>query len=272
MHDLRAEKSLGQNFLLDLNLTARIVRLAGSVEGKDVIEIGPGPGGLTRNILLAGAKTLSAFEKDHRAVKALKSLNEAAQGRLSLHEADALKTDITQYGEDQNRVIIANLPYNIATPLLIGWLRLIHQDGDKAITKMVLMFQKEVADRICAKPGEKQYGRLAIMCQFLCRVHHGMTIPPSAFTPPPKIHSSVVVFTPKKAEDFSVKPDFKTLETLTAKAFQQRRKMIRQSMKPYLDEITQLGIDPTLRAENLSIDDFLNIAHLSQQKSEHKDD
>lgn len=267
MHELRAEKSLGQNFLLDLNLTAKIVRLAGDIAGKDAIEIGPGPGGLTRNILLQNVASLNAFEKDTRAIKALQSLNDASGGQLNLHEADALETDITTYGQDGQRVILANLPYNIATPLLIGWLRSIHERGSDAISKMVLMFQKEVGDRICAKPGEKQYGRLAIMSQFLCDVHHGLTIPPSAFTPPPKIHSSVVVFTPKPAAAFSVKPSFKTVEALTAKAFQQRRKMIRQSLKPYIDAINTLGIDPTLRAENLSIEDYLNIAALTDEKA-----
>ncbi len=262
-HELRAEKSLGQNFLLDLNLTAKIVRLAGSLENRDVIEIGPGPGGLTRNILLQGARSLTALEKDRRAITALASLGEAAGERLTIAEQDALQTDPSTIGREGERLIIANLPYNIATPLLTAWLTRIYERGTDAFQGMVLMFQKEVADRIVATHTDKHFGRLSILCQFLCDVRRGMDIPPSAFTPAPKVHSTVVVFTPKK--NIPVKPPLAVLEALTAAAFQQRRKMIRSSMKPYLAQIEALGIDPTLRAENISVEQYLQIAMLYAQ-------
>lgn len=257
-HEMRAEKSLGQNFLLDLNLTAKIVRLAGSLEGMDAIEIGPGPGGLTRNIVRTGVRTLTAIEKDSRAPAVLADLIDAAQGRMRLEEADALTLDLRQYGTDGNRAVLSNLPYNIATPLLTGWLSQIYYGGEAAYKIMILMFQREVADRILAAPGTKAYGRLSIISQLVCDVRRGMDIPPSAFTPPPKVHSSVVVFRPRPPE--GARPRLATLEALTAQAFQQRRKMIRVSLKPYVPILETLGIDPSLRAENLSVQEFARIA------------
>lgn len=261
VHELRAEKSLGQNFLLDLNLTGKIARTAKSVEGACVFEIGPGPGGLTRAILEAGAKKLIAIEYDPRAIGALQSLKEAATGRLEIVQADALHADLpalaAQYGQKQPYVIVANLPYNIATPLLTGWLEQIHEDSSLYV-EMVLMFQKEVAQRIVAKPSTKAYGRLSILAQWLCDVKLAFDVPAAAFTPPPKVTSSIVRLVPKKrlAADFSV------MEEITAAAFGQRRKMIRGSLKEYMPYVEECGLRPEARAEELSVDDFARLAAL----------
>lgn len=257
MHDLRAEKKLGQNFLLDLNLTSKIARGAGDLAGASVFEIGPGPGGLTRGILSSGADHLTAIEYDPRAVVALQSLKEAAGGRLSIVQDDALRVDVLAMAQGRPAVIVANLPYNIATPLLTGWLdQIYHHPG--AIRSMTLMFQKEVAQRIVAAPHTKEYGRLSILSQWLCDTRVLFDIPASAFTPPPKVTSTVVHFIPK-ALDKKV-PRFSSIEKITAAAFGQRRKMIRGSLKDYMPVIEALGIDPTLRAENLSVDNFIKIA------------
>lgn len=257
-HDLRAEKSLGQNFLLDLNLTDKIARLACNFHDManiHVLEIGPGPGGLTRAILSQEPKAVTAIEFDPRAINALQSLREVSGGVLDIIHEDALKADLTGMS-DAPRAIIANLPYNIATPLLIGWLEQIHTDP-RAYDFMALMFQKEVGDRITAAPGSKAYGRLSVLSQFLCETKKLVELPPGAFTPPPKIKSSVIYFKPRELPE---KPDFKVLETITAAAFGQRRKMLRSSLKDYLPVLEGLGIDPTLRAENLSVDDYIRIA------------
>lgn len=260
-HDLRAEKKLGQNFLLDLNLTSKIARGAGNLRGASVFEIGPGPGGLTRGILGAGAENLTAIEYDPRAVAALQDLQTAAHGRLSILQADALTVDILPLAQGRPAVIVANLPYNIATPLLIGWLKQVrHHPG--AIRSMTLMFQKEVAQRITAAPGTKEYGRLSILSQWLCDARTLFDIPPSAFTPPPKVVSTVVHFTPKNVDVDA--PAFDAIEKLTAAAFGQRRKMIRGSMKEYLPAIESLGIDTSLRAETLSVEDFIRIAAVAR--------
>jgi len=259
---LDARKSLGQNFLLDLNLTAKIARNAGDLSASDVIEIGPGPGGLTRAILLQGARSLHAVEFDDRAIAALGPLVDAAQGRLTLVHGDALKTDMQQFGQDGARVIMANLPYNIATPLLINWLSAIRDKNTGAFTQMVLMFQREVAQRIVAKPGDDAYGRLAIISNWLCDARICMDLPPSAFTPPPKVHSAVVRFVPKKPDAHW--PSFRAMETVTAAAFNQRRKMIRSSLRNYRDILQSLGIDETLRAEQLSVEQFVAIAKASE--------
>ncbi len=259
-HELRAEKKFGQNFLLDQNLTDKIARLAGGVggdlSGQTVIEIGPGPGGLTRSCLRAGAKKVVAIEFDPRAVAALSGLREAAGERLEILQGDALEIDLLTVAEGP-RAIVANLPYNIATPLLIGWLRQIRADMG-AYTSMTLMFQKEVADRIVAPVGGKAYGRLSVISQWLCQARKVMDLSPGAFTPPPKVKSSVVRFVPKALNADA--PHFKAMEGVSAAAFGQRRKMIRGSLKAYAAQIEALGIDPALRAENLGLDDYVRLA------------
>jgi 16S rRNA (adenine1518-N6/adenine1519-N6)-dimethyltransferase len=254
---LRAEKSFGQNFLLDLNLTRKIARQAGELSGKHVIEIGPGPGGLTRALLNSEAKTVTAIEFDKRCIDALQPVKDMAGERLNLIHGDALQCDLTQIVPNTPRVIIANLPYNIATPLLISWLRKIHEDNGN-FDAMVLMFQKEVADRIIATPKDKAYGRLAVISQWLCQCHTAMTLPPSAFTPPPKINSGVVYFKPRAERAIA---EFSTVEKITAAAFGQRRKMVRQSLKAYTEFFEDVGIDPTARAENIEVDTFIRLAH-----------
>lgn len=254
-HELQARKALGQNFLLDLNVTDKIVRAAGDLSGVTVFEIGPGPGGLTRSLLKSETKKVIAVEFDARAIEALQSLKAAAGGRLDIIHGDAMNTDLTALVGGP-RAIVANLPYNIATPLLISWLRQIYQSG--AFESMTLMFQKEVAERIAARPGDKNFGRLAVLAGWLCNVKKAYDLPPSAFTPPPKVSSSVVHLTPKEREQDG--PSFEAVEKVTEAAFGQRRKMIRSSLKAYLPVIESLGIDKTLRAENLSIEDFLRIA------------
>ena len=260
-HELRAQKSLGQNFLLDLNITDKIVREAclrdgGSWKGVHAYEIGPGPGGLTRALLKSDVSSVTAIEFDVRAVKALDSLVAAGGGALTVLQGDALQTDIPALGPAP-RVIVANLPYNIATPLLIGWLKNIKQDAS-AFVSMSLMFQREVAQRIFAAPGSKHYGRLSVIAQWLCDVERLYDLPPGAFTPPPKVSSTVVYFKPKRAVVGA--PSFDAVEAVTASAFNQRRKMIRSSLKTYAQAIEALGIDPQKRAENLGVEAFLAIA------------
>ncbi len=260
-HSLAAKKSLGQNFLLDMNITDKIVREAmlrdgGDWAGVNAFEIGAGPGGLTRSILKTNVANLCAVEFDKRAVVALADLVDASNGDLEILQQDALKTDLLQIA-DAPRVIVANLPYNIATPLLIGWLKQIRADHN-AYKSMSLMFQKEVADRISAAPNTKSYGRLAVISQWLCNVVKIYDLPPSAFTPPPKVNSAVVYFSPRILADNA--PDFKAVEQVTAAAFNQRRKMIRSSLKDYMGAVEVLGIDPQKRAENLSVQDYINIA------------
>ncbi len=260
-YSLSAQKSLGQNFLLDMNITDKIVRASQdryNVNWGEVhaLEVGPGPGGLTRSLLKSGVGKVTAIELDERAIVALDGLREAACGDLDIISRDAMQVDLTQIA-CAPRIIVANLPYNIATPLLLHWLKQIRADQD-AYASMTLMFQKEVAERICAKAHTKSYGRLSIMAQWLCGVDRVYNLPPSAFTPPPKVESSVVHFIPKKLPDQS--PEFAAVERVTAAAFQQRRKMIRSSLKAYMPAIEALGIDPTKRAENLSLQEFLSIA------------
>lgn len=263
-HGLRAEKALGQNFLLDLNLTDKIARLGGALDGLDVIEIGPGPGGLTRRLVANNPRSVTALEKDSRAIIALQDVVDAAQGALSVCEEDALAIDLQLIGRDGARAIIANLPYNIATPLLINWLKDIDAKGADAYQFMALMFQKEVAQRIVARCGDKTYGRLAVLCQYLCDVKLALSLPPSAFTPPPKVTSAVVVFRPK--DKGALQPDLSILERLTKDAFGQRRKMIRSSLKAYLPVIETLGIDPTSRAEELDVQQYVQLASKIQER------
>ena len=255
-HDLVATKKLGQNFLLDQNITDKIASKAGDLSKATVFEIGPGPGGLTRSLLRASAQKVIALEFDERAIKALKSLEMAVSGRLEVHHKDALEADLTQIAQGP-RIIVANLPYNIATPLLVGWLKQIREQ-DNAFDRMVLMFQKEVAQRITAPVDTKHYGRLGILSQWLCDTEMLFDLPPSVFSPPPKVTSTVVSFTPKKIEKDA--PSFHEVEKVTGEGFGKRRKMIRQSMKSYTSYFENLDIDEKLRAENLSVEDFVNLA------------
>lgn len=251
--DLQARKSLGQNFLFDLNLTGRIADSVDLSSGT-VFEIGPGPGGLTRALLLAGAENVMAIEKDQRAISFLSHLTHAAQGALQLIEGDALEMPVWEMGTAP-RQIVANLPYNIATPLLINWLS--HAD---AFTSMILMFQREVAERITAAPGEAHYGRLSILANWCADTEILFDIPPEAFVPPPKVISSVVRILPREKPLYPCAQ--KALEQVTHIAFSQRRKMLRASFKAYggTDMLNQLDIDETMRPQELDIIDFCRIA------------
>lgn len=255
-NDLRAEKAFGQNFLLDLNLTGKIAKQAGDVTNAHVLEIGPGPGGLTRALLKTNCKQVTAIEIDPRAVNALQSLVTAGMGRLSIVQSDALALNIAELMPEGPRYIVANLPYNVATPLLIGWLKLIYDQPD-FLNGMVLMFQKEVAERIIAPVGSESYGRLGIVSQWLCKTSKCFDLPPGAFTPPPKVTSSVVKFVPQIP---AKKPRFETLEQLTSLAFQQRRKMLRNPLKAYLNEMEQVGISPETRGERVPVEQWLDLA------------
>ena len=252
--DMRARKSLGQNFLFDLNLTRRIARSAGTLNGT-TIEVGPGPGGLTRALLLEGAEQVIAIEKDFRARSVLDSLLTAANGRLQLVEGDALKTPLWEVG-DAPRRIIANLPYNIATSLLIKWL-----EHAPAFESLTLMFQREVAERITAAPGDSAYGRLSILTGWHADAQILLDIPPEAFVPAPKIISSVVQIRPLPAPRFDCSQS--ALETVTRLAFGQRRKMLRASLKsvggaPMLEAA---GINPQVRPQDLDIAAFCRLAN-----------
>lgn len=259
-HDLRAEKSLGQNFLLDLNLTAKIARAAGKLQGLTVFEIGPGPGGLTRALVASGASKVIAIEYDPRAIGALQGLKEASNGVLEIVQADALHADLpalaAQFGAEPPYVIVANLPYNIATPLLTGWMEQVYNQP-ALYRELVLMFQKEVAQRIVAKPSTKAYGRLSILCQWLCEAKIMFDVPASAFTPPPKITSSIVRMVPRAPS--GEQPSFEMMEKITAAAFGQRRKMIRGSLKEYMPFVEECGLREEARAEELSIGDFIKL-------------
>lgn len=255
-HGLMASKALGQHFLLDLNLTARIVRAAGDVSTGTCIEVGPGPGGLTRALLDAGAHVI-AIEKDKRCREILEELRVAYPGRLETIEADALTVDAAQLGTAPRR-IVANLPYNVGTELLLGWLKNI-----TAFESLVLMFQSEVAGRLSASPGTKAYGRLSVLTQWLCEVEHLFDVNPKAFTPPPAVNSTVVRLDPRPAPLVPARRE--TLERVTAAAFGQRRKMLRQSLKTLGVEAEALcrtaGVDPTARAEVLSVQEFCALAN-----------
>jgi len=255
-HGLDARKRFGQHFLLDLNLTRRIARAAQPIDEGTVIEIGPGPGGLTRALLLEGAANVVAIEVDPRALGALAELQAASGGRLQVIEADALTIDPASLGPAPRR-IVANLPYNISTPLLVRWL----QQAD-AIADMVLMFQKEVVDRLVAVPRTKDYGRLSVLAQHVCEIRRLFDIPASAFVPPPKVTSSVARLTPRPASQRLV--DLAPLEKVTAAAFGQRRKMLRGSLGSLFADpvpvLQGLGLSPTARAEELSVADFVRLA------------
>jgi 16S rRNA (adenine1518-N6/adenine1519-N6)-dimethyltransferase len=258
-HGLLAKKSFGQHFLLDLNITRKIARLAGPLDGHVVIEVGPGPGGLTRALLESAAAQVVAVEKDPRFLPLLAELSDAAPGRFTVVEADALKVDEAALAKaaapGAPLKIIANLPYNVGTPLLIKWLT-----GDLAWSGMALMFQKEVAERIVAAPGSDAYGRLAVIAQATSKPVLAMTLPARAFTPPPKVESAVVVLAPH--DDAPPHALLSKLERVTAAAFGQRRKMLRSSLKQLggaaLCETA--GIEPDARAETIDIDGFLRLA------------
>lgn len=260
-YQLIADKRLGQNFLLDLNITDKIVKLSNIHQDINVIEIGPGPGGLTRSLLKSGAQKVVAIELDTRAINALKEVQSVSQGRLSVINKDALGLNYKKLNLESPRAIVSNLPYNISVPLLISWLKIIAKDSD-FFSFMTLMFQKEVAERIIASPSTKAYGRLSVISQAYCNVKILFDLPARAFTPPPKVISSVVMFTPKKAAQTEI--DFKILENVTSLAFNQRRKMLRSSLKPYLEVLKALNINPELRAENLSVDDYISISKVLQ--------
>ncbi|MEM7289921.1 MAG: 16S rRNA (adenine(1518)-N(6)/adenine(1519)-N(6))-dimethyltransferase RsmA [Pseudomonadota bacterium] len=251
-HGLAAKKSLGQNFLLDLNLTGKIARSAGSLEDHTIIEVGPGPGGLTRALLANGARQVIAIERDNRCISALGEIAERYPGRLQMIEGDALKTDFEAL-TDGNTKIIANLPYNIATPLLTGWIA--NGPWPPFWQSLTLMFQREVAERICAEPGSKQYGRLGVLCGIRTQATKLFDVSPRAFTPPPKVTSSIVHLEPRSDGD---RCDIKILEQITRAAFGQKRKMLRTSLKPLGGEalLKRAGVDPTLRAEDLSLEDY----------------
>ena len=263
-NDLSARKSLGQNFLLDLNLTAKIARQAGPLDGCDILEIGPGPGGLTRGLLAEGARFVLAIEKDRRCLTALHQISNAYPERLTVLEGDALSIDPLQYLTPPIKVA-ANLPYNIGTELLIRWLT--PPQWPPFWTSLTLMFQREVADRIVAQPGSKAYGRLALLAQWRCDPQIVMSLPPEAFTPPPKISSAVVHFTALPAPRFLADP--KVLERVIAMAFNQRRKMLRSALKglgPDIEErLVAAGLKPTERAEQVSLEGFCNLARQIQR-------
>ncbi|WP_372605383.1 16S rRNA (adenine(1518)-N(6)/adenine(1519)-N(6))-dimethyltransferase RsmA [Actibacterium sp.] len=258
-HELSAKKSLGQNFLLDLNLTAKIARQAGDLTVCDVLEVGPGPGGLTRGLLAEGARRVLAVEKDARCLPALAEVAAAYPGRLEVINADALALDVTAHLTPPIR-IVANLPYNIGTELLVRWLT--PPVWPPIWQSLTLMFQKEVAERIVAQPGGKAYGRLAILAQWRTDAKIVMTLPPEAFTPPPKIHSAVVHLVARREPLYPADPA--VLSRVVAAAFNQRRKMLRASLKGVApdieDRLRSVGIAPTERAEQLSVEAFCALA------------
>lgn len=262
-HDLVARKQLGQNFLLDLNLTAKIARSAGDLTGCDVLEVGPGPGGLTRGLLAEGARRVVAVEKDARCLPALAEIAAAYPGRLEVLHGDALDLDLARHLTAPVK-IVANLPYNVGTELLIRWLS--PPVWPPMWSSLTLMFQKEVAERIVAKPRGDHYGRLALLAQWRCNAAIVMTLPPEAFTPAPKVHSAVVHLTALPVPRFPC--DFNVLQRVTAMAFNQRRKMLRSSLKalkPGIDAILEgVGIPPTARAEEIALEQFCALARAVQ--------
>ena len=262
-HELRAKKQLGQNFLLDLNLTAKIARAAGDLGQCDVIEVGPGPGGLTRGLLAEGARHVLAIEKDARALPALAEIAAAYPGRLTVINGDALEIDPLAHVAPPVR-IVANLPYNVGTELLIRWLT--PPAWPPFWQSLTLMFQKEVAERITARPGGKAYGRLAVLAQWRADARIVMTLPPEAFVPAPKVHSSVVHLTALPQPRYPA--DAKVLSSVVAAGFNQRRKMLRASLKSIHPEIERLleecGIPPTARAEEVGLEQFCTLARAVQ--------
>jgi 16S rRNA (adenine1518-N6/adenine1519-N6)-dimethyltransferase len=258
-YDIAPKKNLGQNFLLDLNLTSRIARSAGRLSDATVVEIGPGPGGLTRALLAEGARRVVAIERDERCIAALNEIAARYPGRLTIVADDALAVDMARYAEGRT-IVVANLPYNIATPLLVGWLRT--EPWPPWFDSLVLMFQREVAERIVAAPGSKSYGRLGVLAGWRSTAEILFDIDPRAFTPPPKVTSSVVEIIPRP-RPLACDPD--TLERVVAAAFGQRRKMLRQSLKSLgmdpLPLLAAAGIEPTRRAEEIDVAGFVALAN-----------
>lgn len=262
-HGLRAKKELGQNFLLDLNLTARIARSAGDLSDVTVIEVGPGPGGLTRALLAAGAKKVVAIERDERTLPALAQIAEAYPDRLEVIAADALAIDYRSLADGRTK-IVANLPYNIATPLLTGWLS--QEPWPSWFESLTLMFQREVGDRIVARPGEDAYGRLGVLCGWRTDARIAMNLGRDAFTPPPKVSSAVVHLVPRPVDD---DVPVRALEEVTRHAFGQRRKMVRQSLKglgvPLEPLFAATGLKGDERAETLSVATYVQLARAVMQ-------
>lgn len=257
-HGLDARKALGQNFLLDLNLTQKVARTAGSLEGVTVFEVGPGPGGLTRAILALGAAKVIAVERDARCLPALAEIADHYPGRLEVIEGDALKTDFASLAPQGPVKIIANLPYNVGTQLLVNWL--LPAQWPPFWQSLTLMFQKEVGQRIVAQEDDDHYGRLGVLCGWRTEARMAFDVPPQAFTPPPKVTSTVVHLTPR--ED-PIPCAVDKLEKVTQAAFGQRRKMLRQSLKPLGGEalLLKADIDPQRRAETLSVEEFCRLAN-----------
>ena len=258
--DLAAKKTLGQNFILDLNLTSKIARSAGDFTGHDVLEVGPGPGGLTRALLACGAGKVIAIERDPRCLPALQQISDHYPGRLEVIEGDAMEADYNKLSSKPIK-IVANLPYNVATPLLTGWLS--NPDWPPKISSMTLMFQKEVAERICADVGSKHYGRLSILCGWRSEASKLFDVPPQAFTPPPKVTSSIVHIIPRQAP---LPCKIGNLEKVTRAAFGQRRKMLRASLKSLGGEdlLNHAGIEATKRAEEVPVEGFVDLANALQ--------
>ncbi|WP_457151710.1 16S rRNA (adenine(1518)-N(6)/adenine(1519)-N(6))-dimethyltransferase RsmA [Mesorhizobium sp. P5_C1] len=260
-HGLQAKKALGQNFLFDLNLTGKIARTAGDLSNATVIEVGPGPGGLTRALLANGARQVIAIERDERCLAALAEISDHYPGRLEIVSGDALKTDfaaLADGGAGGPVKIIANLPYNIGTELLVRWLTV--GEWPPFYASMTLMFQREVAQRIVATPGSDAYGRLGVLAGWRTQARIAFDVPPQAFTPPPKVTSSVVHLEPRATP---LPADVKKLGRVTEAAFGQRRKMLRQSVKSLGGEalLERAGIDPTRRAETLSVEEFVRLTN-----------
>ena len=264
-HQLRAKKSLGQNFLLDLNLTSKIARYAGNLDQFDILEIGPGPGGLTRSLLHEGARKVVAIEKDNRCIEALAEIQATFPGRLKLLQGDALSTNASEHLADPVR-IIANLPYNIGTELLVRWLT--SKTWPSFWQSMTLMFQKEVANRIVASPGSKAYGRLSVMSQWRCDTKIAFNVPATAFTPPPKVESALVHFEALKEPKFSA--EVEVLEFVVSKAFNQRRKMLRGALKGYFQNVEEgllsIGVLPTRRAEDITVQEYCAMSQILIRK------
>ncbi len=256
-YGIRARRQLGQHFLLDLNLCRRIVRAAGDLAGKTVVEIGPGPGGLTRALLETEAARVIAVERDPRCIDALSDLSRRYANRLDVVAGDALDFDISALAGAGRVAVVANLPYNVATPLLIGWLRNVD-----SISAMTLMFQKEVAERIVAAPGTGAYGRLTVVAQWLCEARRAFDVAPTAFVPPPRVTSTVVHLLPRDAP--LAPADMACLEAVTAAAFGRRRKMLRSALAGLVEDpealLEQVGIAPTARAETLPPEAFCALA------------
>ena len=264
-HQLRAKKSLGQNFLLDLNLTSKIARYAGNLDQFDILEIGPGPGGLTRSLLHEGARKVVAIEKDNRCIEALEEIQATFPGRLKLLQGDALSTNASEHLADPVR-IIANLPYNIGTELLVRWLT--SKTWPSFWQSMTLMFQKEVANRIVASPGSKAYGRLSVMSQWRCNTKIAFNVPATAFTPPPKVESALVHFEALKEPKFPA--EVEVLEFVVSKAFNQRRKMLRGALKGYFQNVEEgllsIGVLPTRRAEDITVQEYCAMSQILIRK------